>query len=114
MPTIHAADENEREYRLVCKGLDKTDVFELYRKIEGVGEKPRFRNPFPQNFDAKAIHEIIVVAGYMGKKVVDILAGVIENTLKGSPKDKMRTVTIYGPDGAVASEVEIQPRKPKR
>lgn len=123
--------EEECEVTLKCKGLSERELHEIYQALADAlpGHRQAFRNPFTHEFDANAIHQILVwvsgttVAGYVSKKVfdkaLDIVGEVVKRKLEGSNDgDHKKTVTIYGPDGKVAvkviAEPEPKPRKWKR
>ncbi len=115
--TIHGRDENE--YRVVCKGVSVTEFMELQREIEAeLSARTLRRNPFDPAFDAKTVHEIIVrlgatgAAGYVGKKIVDLIADIVKRKLKQRDDGPPRSVTIYDYRGQPTIIVEL--KKPKR
>jgi hypothetical protein len=63
-------------YTLKCRGLSSEELQELYQALaeEFPEHRPAFRNPFPPQFHAHAIHEILLhvtqggLLAYLGQK----------------------------------------------
>lgn len=113
----------EREYRIVCKGVSVKEYVELQREIEAeLGAYTARRNPFLPEFDAKAVHEIFVRLGatglgiYAGKKAndktLDILVDLAKRKLEEGDDIPPRSITIYDHHGKPRVIVEV--RKPLR
>jgi len=105
-------------YRLVCKGLRPDELQAIYRELaDGYRGRPAFRNPFPPEFDARTVHEILVGAGiilaYPAKKAVDVLTDIIKQKLVERDSRK-KNIKIYRPDGSMAIDIMYVPDKPKR
>ena len=132
MATSHVVTKKERkaqarsQFRLVCRGLSKGEFSGLYRAFKTeFGCKTVLRNPFPPEFDAKAVHEIIAhvtgsaIGGYAIKKVVDtaqelFVAFVKYKLLTPSEDGQIRRVQLYGPNNKVLYEFKDKPKKPKK
>jgi hypothetical protein len=118
---------DEREYRIVCKGVSAKEFVELQREIEAeLCARTLRRNPFYPDFHAKTVHEIIVriapvmliAAGYTGKKAIDkvfdILADIAKRKLAEREHGPARSVTIYDHRGRPKVVVEVTQTKRKR
>jgi hypothetical protein len=124
MPSTRLSHSEPVDLHLVCVGLQKEELGDLYRDIiRELRERPAFRNPFDPAFDPKTIHELLVhvpwaiIGAAAGKraveKAVDIVAGVVERRLSRRNDDHKKTVKILGPDGKVVTEVVATPKKKK-
>ncbi len=84
MPTVRMVTakqikaEKLARFRIVCQGGSGEEFTELYRAFKDVfGCRTVLRNPFPPQFDAKAVHEFIAyltesaVGVYAAKKTID-------------------------------------------
>jgi hypothetical protein len=111
------------EFRLRCKGLTAKELGNIYKDLRRTdGCQPAFRNPAPPDYAAQAVHDIIVhiswpaATAYIGKRIIDkmadILASVVERRLTNK-EERKKTVTIYDPNGAVHTLVELKPEKPR-
>jgi hypothetical protein len=132
MATSHVITKRERkvaarsEFRLVCRGLSKGEFSALYRAFKTeFGCKTVLRNPFPPEFDAKAVHEIIAhvtgsaVGGYAIKKVVDaaqelFVAFVKYKLMTPSEDGHARRVQLYGPNNEELYQFKEKREKPKK
>jgi hypothetical protein len=132
MATSHVITKEERkaaarsQFRLVCRGLSKTEFSGLYRAFKTeFGCKTVLRNPFPPEFDAKAVHEIIAhvtgsaIGGYAIKKVVDTAQELFVSFVKfkfmtPSEDGQVRRVQLYGPNNKVLYEFKDKKEKPKK
>jgi hypothetical protein len=110
------------EFELICKGLRKEEIFELYEQLgKKLGGRQALRNPFSPVFDPRSVHEILVrvpwviIGSVAGKraveKAIDIIAGVVERKLAERNDTHKKTVTIWGPDGKPAVEVIAKPER---
>jgi len=84
MATVHIVTKKERKaerrarFKVVCNGMSKDDFRSLLRVLnKDFGCKTVLLNPFPPQFNAKAVHEIIAhvtgsaIGGYAAKKTID-------------------------------------------
>jgi hypothetical protein len=107
-----------REYRLICTGLEERELFELYHALKDeLSVRAAFRNPFPPQFDAHTIHEILLtgaaIAAATGNKVLDLVSAIVKRKLE--ERDAGRgSVTIYDHHNKPYRVVEIKPAKRKR
>src|SRR5271157_739601 len=117
MATSHVVTKKERKaaarsgFRLVCMGLSKAEFSALYRPFKTeFGCKTVLRNPFPPEFDAKTVHEIIAHVTdsafglYAAKKVVDAAQELFVSFVKfkfmtPSEDGQVRRVQLYCPNG---------------
>jgi len=118
MAQIHIITKQEleakrrSEFRFVCTGLSKKEMASLYRTLkQQFGFKVWLRNPFPPEFDAKAVHELTAwvmgsaVGGYAMKKAIDaaqeLLVAYLKFKMLGDPQNEAGAeVVLYLPDGS--------------
>ena len=132
MATLRVVTKKERkaaarsQFRLVCRGLSKAEFSTLYRVFNTeFGCKTVLRNPFPTEFNAKAVHEIIThvtgteIGGYAIKKVVDaaqelLVAFVKYKFMTPSEDGSARRVQLFGPNNKELYEFKDKREKPKK
>jgi hypothetical protein len=117
--------EKRSRFRLVCKGLSKEEFSGVYTTFKNhFGCKVVLRNPFPPEFDPKAVHEIIahvtgnVVGMYATKKVIDaakeLFVAYMKFKFMSSSKDgQPRQVALYSADGKLF-EYKDKRKAPKK
>jgi|ERR1700691_103958 len=110
--------DDTREYRLVCAGLSKEELFGLYYALQAeVDARAGFRNPFPLQFGPHTVHEILLIsgpiAGAVGTKVLDLITAIVKRKLEESDAGK-GSVTIYDHSGRPSVVVETKPPKRRR
>jgi hypothetical protein len=113
------------QFRAVCRGVSKAEFSGLYRAFNSVfGCKTALRNPFPSEFDAKAVHGILAyvtgtaVGGYAIKKVVDAAQELFVSFVKyrfmtPSQDGHVRRVQLYCPNGKELHEFKDKRNRPK-
>jgi hypothetical protein len=120
--------EARSRFRLVCRGVSKAEFSAFYRAFKNeFGCKTVLRNPFPSEFDAKAVHELIAhvtgsaIGGYAAKKTVDAAYGLFVAFIKykfmtPSEDGHARRVELYGPNDKPLHEFrdKKKPRKTNR
>lgn len=132
MATLHVVTEKKLkveaqfQFRLVCRGVSKTEFTGLYRAFKNdFGCKTVLHNPFPSGFDAKAVHEIIArateigIGGYAAKKGIDaaeelFVAFVKYKFMASSVDGHVRHVQLYGPNNRPLYDFKDNRNKPKK
>jgi hypothetical protein len=117
MATVHVITKKERKakarsrFTLVCTGLSKTEFRDLHRVFNTeFGCKTVLPNPFPPEFDAKAVHQLIAYVRdsalglYAAKKAIDTIQELFVSFVKFKfmtpPEDgRVRRVQLYCPNG---------------
>jgi hypothetical protein len=118
MAIVHIVTEKERkaearsEMRLVCRGLSEAEFGELLHVMKDqFGFKTVLRNPFPPQFDATTVHEIIAhvtgsdIGGYALKQVAEaakqlLVAYLIYRFTRKPPDDNQkRHVELFDANG---------------
>jgi hypothetical protein len=115
--------EMRARFRVVCVGVPKDDFASLVNAFQkDFGCKVALRNPFPPEFDPKAIHELIAhvtgsaIGGYAAKKSIDaakelFVAFIKYKFMSNEGKNPRKIKLLYGPNDKVLCQVKNRGKK---